>query len=34
VVVTHSHADFGSRALFDTTAPVLPGLERAPAFVF
>ena len=34
VVVTHSHADFGTRALFDTTAPVLPGLERAPAFVF
>jgi protein-L-isoaspartate(D-aspartate) O-methyltransferase len=34
VVVTHSHADFGSRALFDTTAPVLPGLERVPAFVF
>jgi protein-L-isoaspartate(D-aspartate) O-methyltransferase len=34
VVVTHSHADFGCRALFDAAAPVLPGLERAPAFVF
>jgi protein-L-isoaspartate(D-aspartate) O-methyltransferase len=34
VIVTHSRADFGSRALFDTTAPVLPGLERTPAFVF
>jgi protein-L-isoaspartate(D-aspartate) O-methyltransferase len=34
VIVTHSHADFGSRGLFDTTAPVLPGLERGPAFVF
>jgi protein-L-isoaspartate(D-aspartate) O-methyltransferase len=34
MIVTHSHADFGSRALFDTTAPVLPGLERIPAFVF
>ena len=34
MIVTHSHADFGSRALFDTNAPVLPGLERTPAFVF
>jgi protein-L-isoaspartate(D-aspartate) O-methyltransferase len=34
VVVTHSHAEFGSRALFDTATPVLPGLERVPAFVF
>jgi protein-L-isoaspartate(D-aspartate) O-methyltransferase len=34
MIVTHSHSDFGSRALFDTTAPVLPGLERTPAFVF
>jgi protein-L-isoaspartate(D-aspartate) O-methyltransferase len=34
MIVTHSHADFGSRALFDTTAPILPGLERTPAFVF
>jgi protein-L-isoaspartate(D-aspartate) O-methyltransferase len=34
VLVTHSHADFGERALFDATVPVLPGLECAPAFVF
>jgi protein-L-isoaspartate(D-aspartate) O-methyltransferase len=34
VLVTHSHADFGERALFDAAAPVLPGLERPPAFVF
>jgi len=34
VLVTHSHADFGCRVLFDTTAPVLPGFERVPAFVF
>jgi protein-L-isoaspartate(D-aspartate) O-methyltransferase len=34
VIVTHSHDDFGSRALFDTTAPVLPGFQRVPAFVF
>jgi protein-L-isoaspartate(D-aspartate) O-methyltransferase len=33
-MVTHSHEDFGSRALFDAVAPVLPGLERRPAFVF
>jgi protein-L-isoaspartate(D-aspartate) O-methyltransferase len=33
-VVTHSHSDFGSRALFDATVPVLPGLGRLPAFVF
>jgi protein-L-isoaspartate(D-aspartate) O-methyltransferase len=33
-IVTHSHADFGTRILFDATAPVLPGLERVPAFVF
>jgi protein-L-isoaspartate(D-aspartate) O-methyltransferase len=33
-IVTHSHADFGSRPLFDAVAPVLPGLERAAAFVF
>ena len=33
-IVTHSHDDFGNRALFDATAPVLPGLERLPAFVF
>jgi protein-L-isoaspartate(D-aspartate) O-methyltransferase len=34
MIVTHSHADFGDRALFDAVAPVLPGLERPPAFVF
>jgi protein-L-isoaspartate(D-aspartate) O-methyltransferase len=33
-IVTHSHADFGHRPLFDATVPVLPGLERLPAFVF
>jgi protein-L-isoaspartate(D-aspartate) O-methyltransferase len=34
VLVTRSRGDFGERALFDATAPVLPGLERPPAFVF
>jgi protein-L-isoaspartate(D-aspartate) O-methyltransferase len=34
VIVTHSHADFGDRALFDAAVPVLAGLERLPAFVF
>jgi protein-L-isoaspartate(D-aspartate) O-methyltransferase len=34
MIVTHSHTDFGDRALFDAAAPVLPGLERVPAFVF
>jgi protein-L-isoaspartate(D-aspartate) O-methyltransferase len=34
VIVTRSHGDFGHRALFDAVAPVLPGLERLPAFVF
>jgi protein-L-isoaspartate(D-aspartate) O-methyltransferase len=33
-LVAHSHDDFGSRPLFDASAPVLPGLERLPAFVF
>jgi len=34
-IVTRSHGDdFGHRALFDATAPVLAGLERVPAFVF
>jgi len=33
-MVTRSHGDFGNRALFDAAAPVLPGLERRPAFVF
>jgi protein-L-isoaspartate(D-aspartate) O-methyltransferase len=34
VLVTRSHADFGERTLFDAAVPVLPGLERPPAFVF
>jgi protein-L-isoaspartate(D-aspartate) O-methyltransferase len=34
VIVTRSYGDFGHRALFDAVAPVLPGLERLPAFVF
>jgi protein-L-isoaspartate(D-aspartate) O-methyltransferase len=34
MIVTHSHGDFGNRALFDASVPVLPGLERRPAFVF
>jgi len=34
VLVTGSRGDFGERALFDAAAPVLPGLERPPAFVF
>jgi protein-L-isoaspartate(D-aspartate) O-methyltransferase len=33
-IVTRSHSDFGNRTLFDAAAPVLPGLERRPAFVF
>jgi protein-L-isoaspartate(D-aspartate) O-methyltransferase len=34
MIVTRSHNDLGHRILFDSVAPVLPGLERAPAFVF
>jgi protein-L-isoaspartate(D-aspartate) O-methyltransferase len=34
MIVTRSHGDFGNRALFDAVVPVLPGLERLPAFVF
>lgn len=34
MIVTHTHGEFGHRALFDAAAPVLPGLERAAAFVF
>ena len=34
VIVTHSHEDFGSRPLFDATAPVLPGMEKLPSVVF
>ncbi|MGP9812957.1 protein-L-isoaspartate O-methyltransferase family protein [Rhodopseudomonas sp. NSM] len=33
-VITRSHCDFGSRVLFDTSVPVLPGLRRVPAFTF
>jgi protein-L-isoaspartate(D-aspartate) O-methyltransferase len=33
-LVTHSHADLGTRALFDAAVPVLPGLGRLPAFIF
>jgi len=33
-VVTRSPGDFGTRVLFDATVPVLPGLQRTPAFVF
>jgi protein-L-isoaspartate(D-aspartate) O-methyltransferase len=33
-IVTRSHGDFGNRTLFDAAAPVLPGMERLPAFVF
>jgi protein-L-isoaspartate(D-aspartate) O-methyltransferase len=33
-MVTRCHGDFGNRALFDAAAPVLPGMERLPAFVF
>jgi protein-L-isoaspartate(D-aspartate) O-methyltransferase len=34
MIVTRAHGDLGYRALFDAAAPVLPGLERAPSFVF
>jgi protein-L-isoaspartate(D-aspartate) O-methyltransferase len=34
MIVTRSHGDFGYRTLFDAVVPVLPGLERLPAFVF
>jgi protein-L-isoaspartate(D-aspartate) O-methyltransferase len=33
-IVTRSHGDFGSRVLFDASAPLVPGLQRVPAFVF
>jgi len=33
-IVTRSHDEFGHRALFDATAPVLPGMDRVAAFVF
>jgi protein-L-isoaspartate(D-aspartate) O-methyltransferase len=34
MIVTHSRDDFGYRVLFDALVPVLPGMERPPAFVF
>jgi protein-L-isoaspartate(D-aspartate) O-methyltransferase len=34
MILTRSHGEFGHRTLFDAAAPVLPGLERAAAFVF
>lgn len=34
MIVTRSHSECGYRPLFDAAAPVLPGLERAAAFVF
>lgn len=34
MIVTRTHGEFGHRTLFDAAAPVLPGLERAAAFVF
>jgi protein-L-isoaspartate(D-aspartate) O-methyltransferase len=34
LIITHTHDDFGSRVLFDSSAPVLPGLERVPEFIF
>ena len=33
-IVTCFHGDFGHRTLFDAAAPVLPGMELVPAFVF
>jgi protein-L-isoaspartate(D-aspartate) O-methyltransferase len=33
-LVARAPGDFGSRVLFDASAPVLPGLERVPAFTF
>jgi protein-L-isoaspartate(D-aspartate) O-methyltransferase len=34
MIVRRSHGEFGSRPLFDAAAPLLPGLERVPEFVF
>ncbi|KIZ39530.1 MULTISPECIES: protein-L-isoaspartate O-methyltransferase [Rhodopseudomonas] len=33
-IVTRSAGDFGDRVLFETSLPVLPELQRMPAFVF
>lgn len=34
VMVTHTNDDFGSRPIFDATAPVIPGFEHILGFVF
>jgi protein-L-isoaspartate(D-aspartate) O-methyltransferase len=34
MIVTRAHGDVGYRTLFDAAAPILPGLERVPEFVF
>jgi protein-L-isoaspartate(D-aspartate) O-methyltransferase len=34
MIVRRSHGEFGTRPLFDAAAPLLPGLERVPEFVF
>lgn len=34
MIVVRAHGDLGSRVLFDAAAPLLPGLERVPSFVF
>jgi protein-L-isoaspartate(D-aspartate) O-methyltransferase len=34
MIVTRSHGELGNRVLFDAAAPVLPGLNRVPEFVF
>jgi protein-L-isoaspartate(D-aspartate) O-methyltransferase len=33
-IVAASHGDYGHRVLFDAAAPLLPGMELVPAFVF
>ena len=34
IIFTRSHGEVGSRTLFDAAAPILPGLEQVPEFVF
>jgi protein-L-isoaspartate(D-aspartate) O-methyltransferase len=34
MIVTKSHGDLGHRQLFNAAAPLLPGMERVPSFVF
>lgn len=34
MIVRRAPGDFGSRVLFDATAPMLPGMDRPAAFVF